>query len=93
MNIAKTLIFGALSAAWLSACVPLTPNLDSSFGSAVNQAKAEQTLNPDASQNVEPVTGVSGTEGNLAIDAYHESLKPSQPAPTIINIGGSLTGN
>lgn len=93
MNIAKTSIFVVLSAALLSACMPLTPNLDSSFGNAVNQAKAQQTLNPDASLNTEPVGGVSGAEGNLAIDAYHESLKPSQPAPTIINIGGSLSGS
>ena len=77
----------------MAACTPLTPNLDSSFGNAVNQAKAQQTLNPDASSNVEPVTGVTGTEGNLAIDAYHESLKESQPTTTVINIGGGLSGN
>lgn len=93
MNIAKTLIFVGLSAALLSACVPLTPNLDSSFGNAVNQAKAQQTLNPDASRDTAPVTGMSGVEGDLAIDAYHESLKPTPPAPTIINIGGGLSGN
>lgn len=75
------------------ACTPLTPNLDSSFGTAVNQAKVQQTLNPDASQNVEPVTGVSGTEGNLAVDAYHKSLEKTEPTTTIINIGGGLTGN
>jgi len=93
MNIDKTLIFAGLSASLLAACMPLTPNLDSSFGSAVNQAKAQQTLNPDASLDTTPVSGMSGEEGNLAIDAYHESLRPTQPAPTIINIGGGLSGN
>lgn len=87
-------LFAALPVSLLvAACTPLTPNLDSSFGSAVNQAKAQQTLNPDASSNVDPVRGVSGAEGNLAIDAYHESLKETQPATTVINIGGGLTGN
>jgi hypothetical protein len=92
MNIDKTLIL-SLSAALLSACVPLTPNLDSAFGNAVNQAKAQQTLNPDASRNTEPLAGTSGVEGDLAIDAYHDSLKPTPPAPTIINLGGGLSGN
>lgn len=93
MNIDKTLILAVLSATLLAACTPLTPNLDSSFGNAVNQAKAQQTLNPKASRDTAPVTGTSGVEGELAIDAYHESLKPSQPAPTIINIGGGLSSN
>jgi hypothetical protein len=82
-----------LSASLLAACMPLTPNLDSSMGSAVNQAKAQQTLNPDASRDTTPASGMSGEEGNLAIDAYYDSLKPTPPAPTIINIGGGLGGN
>lgn len=87
MNIDKTLILVALSASSLAACTSLTPNLDDSFGNAVNQAKAQQTLNPDASRNTEPVSGLSGKESGLVMDAYHESLKAPQPL-TVINIGG-----
>jgi hypothetical protein len=93
MNIDKTLILAVLSATLLAACTPLTPNLDSNMGSAVNQAKAQQTLNPDASRYTTPVSGISGEEGNFAIDAYHDSLKPTPQAPTLINIGGGLSGN
>jgi hypothetical protein len=93
MNINKTVIFGILSVLSLPGCMPITPNLDSAFGVAVNQAKAQQTLNPDASRDTASVTGTSGVEGDLAIDAYHNSLKPTPPAPTIINIGGGLGGN
>jgi len=70
-----------------------TPYLDKHFGQAVNMAKAQQTLNPDASRNTDPVSGISGKEGNLIIDAYHESLKPPPPPATVINIGGGLSGN
>lgn len=92
MNIDKTLVFAVLSASLLAACTPLTPNLDKHFGQAVNMAKAQQTLNPDASRNTDPVSGISGKEGNLIIDAYHESLKPPPPPATVINIGGGLSG-
>ncbi len=69
-----------------------TPHLDKYFGQAVNMAKAQQTLNPDASRNTDPVTGLSGKEGSLVIDAYHESLKTPPPPATVINIGGGVSG-
>lgn len=85
-------ILAGLATSLLAACTPLTPNLDRSFGDAVNQAKAQQTLNPDASRNTEPVSGMSGKESGLVMDAYHESLKAPQPPATVINIGGGLSG-
>jgi len=85
-------ILASLFTSLLVACTQLTPNLDSSFGNAVNQAKAQQTLNPDASRNTGPVSGMSGEESGLVMDAYHESLKTPQPPATVINIGGGLSG-
>ena len=82
----------ALSAG-LAACTNLTPNLDRNFGQAVNQAKAQQTVNPDASRNTDPVAGMDGKAAQAVIDTYHEGLKqPPEPA-TVINIGGGLGGN
>lgn len=86
----------AVLVAGLAACATppetTTPHLDSHFGQAVNMAKAQQTLNPDASRNTDPVAGISGKAGQTAADSYHDSLKkPPEPA-TIINIGGSLGG-
>ena len=69
-----------------------TPHLDRHFGQAVNMAKAQQTLNPDASRNTDPVTGMSGKEGNLVIDAYHDTLKAPPPPATVISIGGGISG-
>jgi hypothetical protein len=86
-----TLILVALTAG-LAACTT-TPNLDRNFGQAVNQAKAQQTINPDASLNTDPVAGLDGVAANAAIDNYTKSVQaPPEPA-TIINIGGGLSGN
>ncbi|MDT3708250.1 MAG: hypothetical protein ROZ09_15635 [Thiobacillus sp.] len=70
-----------------------TPHLDQHFGEAVSQAKAQQTVNPDASRNTDPVAGMDGKAAQAVIDTYHEGLRqPPEPA-TVINIGGSLSGN
>jgi hypothetical protein len=87
-----SLILVAL-AAGLAACTSTTPNLDRNFGQAVNQAKAQQTINPDASLNTDPVAGLDGVAANAAIDNYSKSVT-TQPEPaTVINIGGGLSGN
>ena len=86
-----SLIFVSL-AAGLAACTTLTPNLDRDFGQAVNQAKAQQTLNPDASLNTDPVAGLDGVAADAAIDNYTKSVRtPPEPA-RVINIGGGLSG-
>ena len=87
-----TLILLALTTG-LAACTTTTPNFDSSFGNAVNQAKAQQTLNPDASLNADPVAGLDGVAANAAIDNYTKSVTTPPPPATIINIGGGLSGN
>ena len=86
-----TLILAALTAG-LAAC-STTPNLDRNFGQAVNQAKAQQTINPDASLNTDPVAGLDGVAANAAIDNYTKSVTAPPPPATVINIGGSLSGN
>ena len=86
----------AALAAGLAGCAgtveTTTPHLDQYFGQAVNQAKAQQTLNPDASRNTDPVAGVDGKAAQEALDSYHQGMKTPAPA-TIINIGGGLTGS
>src|SRR5512143_2214278 len=86
----------AALAAGLAGCAgtveTTTPHLDQYLGQAVNQAKAQQTLNPDASRNTDPVAGVDGKAAQEALDSYHQGMKTPAPA-TIINSGGGLTGS
>ncbi len=63
----------------LTACVPTTPRLDANFGMAVNVAKAQQTVNPDASLNRVPVK-VDGQVGDAMVDNYRESYITPRPA-------------
>jgi tetrahydromethanopterin S-methyltransferase subunit E len=87
-----TLILVALTAG-LAACTTTTPNLDRNFGQAVTQARAQQTINPDASLNTDPVAGLDGVAANAAIDNYTKSVMTPPPPATVINIGGGLSGN
>lgn len=80
---------GAIAFAALSGCVSTTPHLDSRFGHAVNAAKAQQTLNPDASRNPDPVAGIDGAPAKESIDRYHETFKaPPRTFNIIIDTGG-----
>jgi type IV pilus biogenesis protein CpaD/CtpE len=92
----KPVVIASL-AAGLTACAgtveTTTPHLDQQFGQAVNQALAQQTINPDASRNPDPVAGIDGQAGQAVIDRYHEGMKQEAAPATVINIGGALGGN
>lgn len=81
-TLVKGVLIGSLAAAVLVGCAPTTPNLDAKFGDAVNKAKAQQTLNPDASRNTNPVAGIDGQAANAIIDRYHKTYEAPTPAPS-----------
>lgn len=83
---------GVLTAALLTACASTTPVLDANFGNAVRQARSAQTLNPNASANLDPVLGIDGQAAASAQDRYQESFKAPPKTFEVINIGGGLTG-
>ncbi|MBS1155439.1 MAG: hypothetical protein H6R07_1363 [Proteobacteria bacterium] len=77
----------------LVGCVEPAPVLDSKFGEAFNTAKAQQTLNPDASMNKAPVTGLDGKGADAVVDKYHKSFEaPPAPANTFTIGVGSGSG-
>lgn len=71
----------------LSACAPTTPQWDVSFGNSVRAAIAQQTLNPDASRNQDPVSGMDGRAAREAIGRYQKSFKEPPPQPSVFTIG------
>jgi hypothetical protein len=81
----------ALSAT-LTGCASSTPNFDAHFGEAVMAARAQQTINPRASLNTDPVSGLDGRAARDAMGRYHESFKTPPPTFNVINIGGGLGG-
>ena len=76
----------ALSAALLSACVAQTPRIDSKFGDAVNIAKAQQTINPDASAN-RSQTQMDGAAGKSVYDNFQKGVKTPEKQPSVFTIG------
>ena len=69
-------------------CAETTPHLDSIFGDAVNTAKAQQTINPDASRNPDPVAGLDGNPATDSIDRYRNTFKEPPRTFGILNSGG-----
>ena len=72
----------------IAGCASQSPHFDQQVGLAVNTAKARQTVNPEASRNADPVTGIGGTPADSAIDEYHKSFTAPPPTFNVINIGG-----
>ena len=68
-------------------CVSRTPYLDSHFGEAVNMVKAQQTLNPQAANNQDPVKGMDARAAKSAYDAYQKSFSTPEPQSSAFTIG------
>ena len=49
--------------------------LDMNFGKSLETAKNNQTLNPDAGKNLEPVVGLNGEAAEQGVAKYKESFK------------------
>jgi hypothetical protein len=84
----------SLLAGLLGGCVTTTPErVDAQMGSAVELAKAQQTLNPQASQDTRPVQGIDGKSADAVLNRYHKGFE-APPTVNIFNIGvGGGTGS
>lgn len=91
-TISRTLVAAAVTAvSALAGCASPTPNLDAHYGEAVLQAKAQQTINPDASKNMDPVAGIDGRAARSAMTNYQKSFTAPPPTFNVINIGGGIS--
>ena len=86
------LVLSMLIASGLAGCVNPAPVFDDNFGNAVNAAKAQQIINPDASLNPDPVAGVDGQAADAAMNRYHRSFVAPAVTPNVFNIGVSSGG-
>ena len=81
--------FGFLAILLLTACVASPPpHLDAKFGEAVETAKAQQTVNPDASLDTAALEGVDGQAGDAIFDNYRDSfINRATPTRGPLNVG------
>ena len=89
-NLVATLkiLTAAAAVVALQACAT-SPRLDARFGDSVNVAKAQQTLNPDASMNRDAVAGIDGKAAQETMLRYRESFKSPPPPANVFTIGVS----
>lgn len=80
---------GLLAMTVLAGCAT-TPNVDAKFGDAVNLAKAQQTINPNASKNKDPVAGINGQTANSIMERHQKTYEA--PAPALSGAIGSIGG-
>jgi hypothetical protein len=68
-------------------CVASRVEMD--YGTSFKLAKFNQTLNPEAHKNLEPVTGFDGEAGQTAMGKYRKGFEEKTSAPVYsISIGG-----
>ena len=73
----------------LSSCASTTPAWDAHFGESVRLAVSQQTINPGAGLNPDPVTGIDGKPAREAMGRYQNSFKEPAPAVNNFTIGVS----
>lgn len=78
----------------LIGCGTTTPvALDAQLGASVELARAQQTLNPQASLDARPVEMIDGKSAEALIDRYHKGFE-KPPVINIFNLGaGQATGS
>lgn len=65
-----------------------TPRTDARMGEAMMLMRAQQTLNPDASRNADPVVGLDGKAAKGALDNYRDSFRqPPAETANFLSIG------
>ena len=58
------------------------------YGTSQKLARFNQTLDPEAEKNLEPVTGLDGVPAKLNMERYRKSFEKESPRPTyILNVG------
>lgn len=81
------LALSMMIAAGLAGCVSQSPKLDDNFGNAVNAAKAQQIINPDAGLAAAPPDGIGGKAANSTIDRYNRSFETPPVNTNVFTIG------
>lgn len=89
----RHLICIGLMAAILSGCTTMRTffaQRKTELGASFESAKTNQILNPDASENLEPVTGFDGQAAQITIKKYREGFERRSPKTVYsISIGGT----
>lgn len=87
MNTPLKFLFVCVMSVLLTACVASTPEWDQNFGKSVRAAIAQQTINPEAGKNTDPVAGMDGKAANETLGRYQTTFKEPPPTANSFTIG------
>lgn len=77
----------ALLLTLVGGCVSRTPSLDAQFGKSVRLLNAQQTINPNAVANADPVLGLDGRAAMSGYGDYQKSFAKPEPQSSTFTIG------
>jgi hypothetical protein len=81
-NLSTRLALISIVALVAAGCAQRAPRLESQMGQSLNMLRAQQTLNPRASNNTDPVAGMDARSAQIAHDRYEQSFRtPVAPPP------------
>jgi hypothetical protein len=86
--LALLILVPAVASMLLAGCAEVS-RVEMDYGTSFKLSKFNQTLNPDAEKNLDPVVGLNGQAANKVMDKYNKEFeKPAQAAPSLmINLG------
>lgn len=76
-----------LLALMTTGCVQRAPFLESQMGQSMSMIKAQQLVNPQASNNTDPVAGMDAKAAQSAYDRYEQSFRAQAPQRGAFTIG------
>ena len=82
-----TVVFAVLLLALVGGCASRTPYLDAQFGKSVRQLNAQQTINPNAAANKDPVLGLDGKAALSGYGDYQKTFATPEPQSSTFTIG------
>ena len=87
MNTTLKSLFACTVCLLLTACVANTPQWDQHFGESVRTAIAQQTIDPNAGKNTDPVAGIDGKAANETMGRYRATFKEPPATANSFTIG------
>ena len=82
------LVTGTMALLLASAACAGPSRVELDYGTSVKLSKFNQTLNPEAAKNLEPVSGFDGGAAKATLERYQKDFeKPSPPPTYTLSIG------
>lgn len=87
--LALLILIPAVASMLLAGCAEVS-RVEMDYGTSFKLSKFNQTLNPDAEKNLDPVVGLDGQAADKLMDKYQKEFEKPAPAPPslMINMGG-----